>query len=59
MACRNNPEAPPPRRPPAAPARAAVPPLEAWLARGLHARWDSVATEPLPEELLALLAAAC
>ena len=55
MACRNNPEA----VPPAAPARAAVPPLEAWLAQGLHARWDSVATETLPEELLALLAAAC
>ncbi len=59
MACRNNPEAAHPRRPPAIPARATVPPLEAWLARDLHTRWDSVAAEPLPDELLTLLAAAC
>jgi hypothetical protein len=59
MACRNDPEAVSPRRPAGPPAEAAVPPLEAWLARDLHARWDSVTTETLPEELLALLAAAC
>ena len=44
---------------PAAPGGAAVTPLEAWLAQDLHERWDGVANEPLPEELLSLLEAGC
>ncbi len=36
---------------PAKPARA----FDVWLDRGLHSMFDSIAAEPIPEELLRLL----
>jgi hypothetical protein len=45
------PDKPPAKQPPRKPDRA----FDVWLDRGLHSMFDSVASEPIPDELLRLI----